>query len=169
MGAEEVNRRETGRALIVVSTLLLFAVRAAAQTANLVNNPGFETVAGATATGWQSFRASCVLDSTVSHSGRNSIQCVNQSPTEGHSAYQTVYVNQTEAAPVLLSGWSRAANVSGTADDVLLDLFRHYLHRRHQAVPAVRSVRRRHARLATGASARESPQTDPFPHDLRNV
>lgn len=55
-------------------------------------------------------------DYQVRHSGRSSIACANDSATAGSGATQTIELRQTRPAPIIISGWSRAENVSGAAD-----------------------------------------------------
>ena len=55
-------------------------------------------------------------DYQVRHSGRLSIACASDSTTAGSGATQTIELRQTRPAPIIISGWSRAENVSGAAD-----------------------------------------------------
>jgi hypothetical protein len=55
-------------------------------------------------------------DYSVKHGGGRSIVCENTSADQASGAYQAFDLNQTSPTPILIGGWSKAENVSGTAD-----------------------------------------------------
>ncbi|HIE51430.1 MAG TPA: hypothetical protein EYP85_06690 [Armatimonadetes bacterium] len=84
-----------------------------AEGPNLLRNPGFEEP-----TGWESAypRNPFQLDRTVARRGKASARCVNQTAESMGGARQVIELNQTRALPLLVGGWSRAENVTGTKD-----------------------------------------------------
>ncbi len=86
------------------------------QQAGLLANGGFERASGGQATGWAPFGSGYALDSMVRQSGTHSIHCVNGTASDVRGALADVVLNQREPAPLLVSGWSRAKDVSGAPD-----------------------------------------------------
>lgn len=73
-------------------------------SANRLQNPGFETSQGATASGWSPYASGgYALDATVQHTGRQALKVTG--PDAG--AVQRLVLNQTLARPLVLRGWSR--------------------------------------------------------------
>jgi len=67
------------------------------------------------AAAWSRFGTGYEFTTEQAHSGQSSVKCVNPGgPKSGAGVAQDVTVNQTQAAPLKLSGWSRA---EGVADD----------------------------------------------------
>jgi hypothetical protein len=56
------------------------------------------------------------VDAKERHSGSHSIVCVTEQAGEASGANQTIALNQSAPAPVTISGWSKAENVSGAPD-----------------------------------------------------
>jgi hypothetical protein len=56
------------------------------------------------------------LDLAVKHGGARSIACVNKNADGGGGASQNIEINQSSPAPIVVTGWSKAENVSGTPD-----------------------------------------------------
>src|SRR5579871_2310851 len=103
--------------LACAAFLLASSVGCLAQDAtNLLQNGGFEQVTGERAAGWEPYEAGYVPDSAVRHSGTSSLRCVNTRSDEGRGAMYMLTLNQKRPTPLLVSGWSRAENVSGTVN-----------------------------------------------------
>lgn len=99
--------------------LLLFlpgALAASPSPVERIVNGGFERVDTGRAAGWTPFELGYASDETVRHGGARSIRCVNATEGERRGASVTLTLNQTAPAPLLVSGWSRAAGVGGVAD-----------------------------------------------------
>jgi hypothetical protein len=79
---------------------------------DLLSNPGFER-----ASGWTAYEAGFAFDETVRRSGERSIRCVSAAQDELRGATYRIVLNQTAAAPIIVSGWSRAQGVSGTPNN----------------------------------------------------
>ena len=108
-------RRHRTLIALLQAILLGVGIGAHAQSSNLVSNPGFETVANGAPSGWKSFGAGCTLASSGSHGGIYALQCAGQNATEVRDLYQTVYLYQTVPAPIQISGWSKALNVTDSS------------------------------------------------------
>jgi hypothetical protein len=105
------------RAFIASWVLLLCStVGGAAQTGNLLPNPGFENLLNGSAEGWKPLASGYAVDLSLPHTGTCSVRCDNQSLTDVRAAYRVVFLNQTAPAPLQISGWSKAASVSGVSD-----------------------------------------------------
>ncbi|NOX53346.1 MAG: hypothetical protein GXP27_02685 [Planctomycetes bacterium] len=105
------------RTIIFVGPCLLVLVAvstAAEKSPNLVRNPGFETDAG---WGFSGPREHIRFDTNQAHSGRRSLRISHPEPVPASGARQPLELNQRFARPLLISGWSRAENVSGRADN----------------------------------------------------
>jgi len=86
--------------------------------AGLINGSFEQTAPNAAtlAANWQPFEAGYALDSTAHRTGARSIRCENATETEKRGALYRWELNQERAAPIDISGWSRADGVSGGAD-----------------------------------------------------
>lgn len=67
--------------------------------------------------GWSGFGEGYAFDEKIFRGGRRSIRCALEAAGGARGASQRVEVNQSEAAPLLLSGWSKAEAVSGGKDE----------------------------------------------------
>lgn len=56
-------------------------------------------------------------DTQENHSGARSTRCHNDAASGQSGLHQTVTLNQEQPAPIVASGWSKALDVSGEADD----------------------------------------------------
>ncbi|MBC7238216.1 MAG: hypothetical protein H5T69_20425, partial [Chloroflexi bacterium] len=72
---------------------------------NLVRNAGFE----AGSTNWQRYGGGFVVDTSVAHSGAQSIRLEASALS---AAIQEVVINQQVASPIYISGWSKASSVT---------------------------------------------------------
>lgn len=85
-------------------------------SANLLQNAGFEEAQGAVANGWTAAsKGGYVVDTQVKHSGRQAIRVAGAEA----GAAQTLTLNQTEARPLVLRGWSMHEKPVGQADQVM--------------------------------------------------
>jgi hypothetical protein len=109
--ANTLRRKTVRKDLPVVS-----ASAASPSRANLLADPGFERISSKSASDWLPFERGYRADSGVHRSGRQSLRCDNASPDEKRGAVYALTLNQKEPGPLLVSGWSRARNVSGTPD-----------------------------------------------------
>ena len=90
--------------MIAALALICLATFATPQPGvNLLANPGFESD-----TGWSPYGAALVLDDTVAHSGRRSLQC--HLPTlDAAGAKQVITFDPPLQRPIRISGWAKAA------------------------------------------------------------
>lgn len=90
---------------------------ATATTERLVN-PGMEEAGDQSqpARGWGFWEEGYSLETEVVRTGRAAARCTSTDPSRQYGVAQTVLLNQAKPLPVLVSGWSRAESVSGTAD-----------------------------------------------------
>ncbi len=77
----------------------------------LLPDPGFEQDAQ-----WRPFGSGFVFDAALRQEGARSIRCENETESEVRGAFCTVQLDQHAAAPIVLSGWSRAEGISGAKD-----------------------------------------------------
>ena len=80
---------------------------------NLLRNPGFEETEGRTAQAWQPYEERYDLAAGAGRDGETAIFCRNETAGRRRGASQTVELNQATPVPLRVSGWSRAAGVSG--------------------------------------------------------
>lgn len=99
----------------LVAEVVLRQVTSDAAT-NLLRNGGFEQVAGERFAGWTAAPAGYQVGLGEGRSNSNALVCETPSPGSYRGASQTVALNQTAATPITIRGWSRAENVSGSAD-----------------------------------------------------
>lgn len=100
--------------------------RATPNATNLLQNPGFESGSGSSATNWDPFGAGYSREATGAHSGTQAIRLTNTLATDVHGASQTIVLNQTAPRALYLAGWSRASTISGARDNdyaIYLDIF----------------------------------------------
>jgi hypothetical protein len=65
--------------------------------------------------GWNSIQQGYSNDETQKQSGASSIKVTNPTTSEQSGALQFITINQEKPKPLVLSGWSKAENVSGEA------------------------------------------------------
>jgi hypothetical protein len=115
-GGVDMQRGRYGLWLAGLLMLALAVGRPAQGQTNMLTNPGFEATLDGAASDWHAFTSGYVVDTTTAHTGTTSIQMTNTAATDARGAYQTVTINQTRPWPLVLTGWSKSSNVSGTAD-----------------------------------------------------
>ena len=97
-------------------------VRPQAQPATLLTeNSLFDQTERGAFSSWSGFGAGYELDRTVRHTGAASARCVNTTADDRRGIFQTLAFKTGKLAPIVAGGWSKAADVSGTAgpEDVL--------------------------------------------------
>jgi hypothetical protein len=114
---------------LICLLFILFPIGAAyAVPENLILNGGFEQGNGKTATGWSAYEQGYNLDSSVRHSGKVSIRCVNSQLIDRSGAEWYIKLDQKVPAPLLVQGWSKAEDVSGQPNsDYSLYIDLHYM------------------------------------------
>ena len=68
------------------------------------------------AVGWDGYGLGYTVDTAEHHTGSVSVRCRNDSLTAGCGAAHTLTLNQATPRPVVVSGWSKAQEVDGSAD-----------------------------------------------------
>ena len=80
----------------------------------LLSNTGFENTSRGTAVGWRPYEQGYALALGEGRSGSSAIVCTNSTGTGRFGAYQVLQLNRKTPAPLLVTGWSKAENVSGS-------------------------------------------------------
>ncbi|MCD6360740.1 MAG: hypothetical protein J7M38_07725 [Armatimonadetes bacterium] len=83
---------------------------------NLLPNSSLEDIADGRVAQWQAWDAGYDVDERISHSGKRSVRCSLPTTDVERGIGCTVTLNQTQALPIIATGWSRAENVSGSPD-----------------------------------------------------
>lgn len=118
-------RPAAGRWQAALGLLLLaltLPVHAQKPQAERLRNPGFEGGGGsdgqgAGVPGWDAFGLGYDVDRTVFRSGEQSIRCDSLRTTLVRGGQSKVTLNQKEAQPVEVTGWSKADKVGGVRDN----------------------------------------------------
>jgi|GEM_PF-1119599 len=76
----------------------------------------FEDIFGGGALDWQVYGEGYRLDATTKRSGAYAMACSSTKTNVYYGALQEIQVHQAQAKPIIISGWSKAQNVSGTPD-----------------------------------------------------
>ncbi|MGD9497989.1 MAG: hypothetical protein AB7Y46_16935 [Armatimonadota bacterium] len=106
--------RET---LIVLATLAVAMPAIAQRPSNITRGVYVHSRDLMPAFIWSAWGSGFQFDADNPHSGQMAIRCENLPGGQGQGASQTVQVNQTEARPLKIAGWSRAEGVeAGGAD-----------------------------------------------------
>jgi hypothetical protein len=95
---------------------VLRVVRASQPGASLLRNGGFEDLREGRPAGWSSAPQGCTAAAGQGRDGSKALLCDNPSGKGWYGASQTLTLNQTSAAPVVVRGWSKAQAVSGGTD-----------------------------------------------------
>jgi hypothetical protein len=96
---------------------VLRVIKASATASNLVQNGDFEHVQNGLPANWSRYEGGFELVSKAGRNGSSGIVCQNDQMTGGRGASQVITLNQREPAPIIVKGWSKAENVSGSADN----------------------------------------------------
>ena len=83
---------------------------------NLLNQAGFENRPAGEASAWQAYQSGLHLVAEAGRNASRALACENPTPTNASGASQTLHLNRTDAAPIWVRGWSKAEDVSGSAD-----------------------------------------------------
>lgn len=111
--------------MLIMLLSMMTPVLAAPNPGELITNPGFEHVEANLAVGWTPFEHGYEVVSDVRRTGTTSIRCRNATTAERRGATYTLVLNQQAPRPLLVTGWSRAEDVGGTANNdysIYLDL-----------------------------------------------
>src|SRR5262245_8144653 len=79
---------------------------------NLLRNGGFEQARAGGVTDWQAWQKGFHPATGQGRNGSQAIVCENLSRDGEYGASQTLILNRTTAAPLVVRGWSKAENVS---------------------------------------------------------
>src|SRR5689334_9112281 len=87
----------------------------------LLKNGGFEGGSGSDGKGggvprWEAFGMGYDVDRQTHHGGDQAIRCDSLRPKTIHGAQAVLTLNQAHATPIIVSGWSKADQVSGARD-----------------------------------------------------
>ncbi|MBM3472059.1 MAG: hypothetical protein FJX75_02145 [Armatimonadetes bacterium] len=88
----------------------------AASGPNLLQNPGFEELQGGRPVAWRNWEVGFQPAPGEGRDGSAAVTCVWQKEGEQYGASQTVALNQEKPTPIIVRAWSKAREVSGTAD-----------------------------------------------------
>lgn len=88
----------------------------AASGPNLMRNPGFEELAAGRPVAWTNWEAGYQPAPGEGRDGSAAVTCSRQGGDLQHGADQTVTLNQERPTPIIVRAWSKARDVSGTAD-----------------------------------------------------
>ncbi len=91
-------------------------VRAPPAEVTLLRHGDFEQSAGGKADDWTAAPQGFALASGEGRHGSQALQCENPTGSGWFGASQTLTLNRTSAAPLVVRGWSKAENVGGSAD-----------------------------------------------------
>jgi hypothetical protein len=91
-------------------------VRNSGSGRELLRNGDFETAHGRILDGWTSGPRGFVISARQGQNGSQALSCENSEGTGWYGASQTILLDQTNALPLVVRGWSRAENVNGSTD-----------------------------------------------------
>ncbi len=95
---------------------VLRVTTAATNATNLAQNGGFEVVQGGRLGGWQAAPDGYGTAPGGGRDGSQALSCEAASETGWRGASQTIVLNRTSVAPLIVSGWSKAEAVTGGRD-----------------------------------------------------
>ena len=95
---------------------VLRMVKSSGGSEPLLRNGGFEEIPDSRARGWQPGPQGYRTTTDEGRGKSAALMCENPGGDGWFGAAQTVSLNRTSAAPLLVRGWSKAENVSGGAD-----------------------------------------------------
>ncbi|MCX6908483.1 MAG: hypothetical protein NTY01_10620 [Verrucomicrobia bacterium] len=82
-------------------------------SANRLKNADFESGDGAELKGWVRWVGGYAADSSVAHSGRQSLRLQTDTTSAHVGANQSITLNQTSAVPLVVRGWCKTEKVGG--------------------------------------------------------
>ena len=95
---------------------VLQVVKSSSETASLLKNGDFESRAGAQFAAWTPYQGGYQPGPDEGRAGSQALRCEALAAGQQSGASQTLFLDRTSTAPILVSGWSRAEAVSGSAD-----------------------------------------------------
>lgn len=95
---------------------ILKIIKASEADKNLIKNPAFEDGDNAP-TDWNRYEGGFTYDKSGGRNKSSGIMCKNESQSGRYGAQQTIVLNQKEPMPIIVRGWSKAENVSGSPDN----------------------------------------------------
>ena len=81
---------------------------------NLLQNGDFEATDGSSIASWSPYRQGYDIAPKAGRNGSNAACCRNMGASEGRGVSQTIQLDQSIPVPLLIRGWSKAKNVSGS-------------------------------------------------------
>ncbi len=106
--------------LFAALTAILASPGAAQRTSNLIDNGEFERGSsdgkGGGAPGWLPYEKGYDIDRQTFHHGAASIRCDSANTQSKRGAFERITLNQAHPTPIVVTGWSRADQVSGVKD-----------------------------------------------------
>lgn len=105
-----------GAGLAQSSAPVLKVVQPSSPGTSLLRNGGFEQVNNGQAVGWNPAPQGCRVAPGEGRGGSTALVCHNPTGQGWFGASQTLNLNRTSAVPLVVRGWSRAENVSGSSD-----------------------------------------------------
>lgn len=96
---------------------VLRVIKASGSVSNLVQNGDFERLPNGQAANWSRYEGGFEVAPKAGRNGSSGIVCQNDQTAGGRGASQSITLNQREAAPIIVRGWSKAEKVSGSADN----------------------------------------------------
>lgn len=103
-------------ASVQAGPVLRVVVSGAGQT-NLLRNAGFETAPAGRFSSWSAASEGYRAAAGEGRGGSNALACEAPEASGWRGASQSLTLNRTVVAPITVQGWSRAAGVSGSADN----------------------------------------------------
>ncbi len=91
-------------------------VKANASVPSLLRNGSFELQQDGKLSDWSAAPKGLVLATGQGRNGSAALGCDNRSPGDWTGASQTLVLNRSNTSPILVHGWSKADNVSGSPD-----------------------------------------------------
>jgi len=82
-----------------------------------MTNGGFETEADGLAEGWAKWSLGYTLEAGAARTGERGARVTSAGVNDQHGATYTARLDQPRPFPIVVTGWSRARNVSGTQDN----------------------------------------------------
>jgi hypothetical protein len=98
------------------ATPALRVVKAAQPGASLLRNGGFEEMRGGEVVEWHAWQKGFRVAAGEGRGGSGAVVCENQTGEGEYGASQMLTLNRTAVAPLVVRGWSKAENVSGSSD-----------------------------------------------------
>jgi len=110
-----------GLALVIAGRVegaepVMRVVKSRGSGAGLLGNGDFERAAGGKLAGWTAAAQGYSIAGGEGRDGSQALRCENSNESVWTGASQSLELNRTNVAPLVVRGWSKAENVSGGAD-----------------------------------------------------